>query len=150
VPNGQIANVNIETLSARDKYWFHHFLGLRYETTSAQLRSIIDAARAYLERHPSVDTGDTIRVRFFRLGPFSLDVEIFAYIVASDWEPFLETQQELLLGIMEIVERAGAAIALPSQTLHLADSGADAPAASRIASVEAGLLGAPRQSAGSI
>ena len=35
VPNGQIANVNIETLSARDKFWFHHFVGLRYETTSS-------------------------------------------------------------------------------------------------------------------
>jgi MscS family membrane protein len=150
VPNGQIANVNIETLSARDKFWFHHFVGLRYETTSAQLRAIVDNMRAYLERHSSVDTSDTIRVRFFRLGPFSLDVEIFAYIIARDWEPFLETQQELLLGIMEIVERAGATIALPSQTLHLADSGAGAPTANQIASVGSGVLGAPRQGVGSM
>src|SRR4029077_3588445 len=34
VPNGQIATVNIETLSVRDKFWFHHFVGLRYETTA--------------------------------------------------------------------------------------------------------------------
>ena len=45
-----------------------------------------------------------------------------AYVVAKDWPHFLEIQEELLLGIMEIVEQAGTAIALPSQTLHLAEA----------------------------
>jgi MscS family membrane protein len=136
VPNGQIANVNIETLSARDKFWFHHFVGLRYETKTSQLRRIIEEIRAYLASHPFIDSGETVRVRFCRLGPFSLDVEVFAYVVAPDWEVFLATQQELLLEILEIVERAGATIALPSQTLHFAN-----PAALTAA---APLLGAPR------
>ena len=119
VPNGQIANVSIETLSVRDKFWFHHFVGLRYETTSSQLRSVVDEICTYLSAHPSIDGTDTVRVRFLRFGQFSLDIEIFAYVVAADWNQFLETQQELLLDIMEIIERAGAVIALPSQTLHL-------------------------------
>ena len=68
-----------------------------------------------------VDRSEPIRVRFIRFGPFSLDIEVFAYVLASDWAAFLETQQELLLEVMDIVERAGATIALPSQTLHLAD-----------------------------
>ena len=33
VPNSQIANACLETLSVRDKFWFHHVVGLRYETT---------------------------------------------------------------------------------------------------------------------
>ena len=45
VPNGQIANANIETLSARDKYWFHHILTLRYETTASQLRTGLENLR---------------------------------------------------------------------------------------------------------
>ncbi len=49
-----------------------------------------------------------------------------------DWEAFLETQQDMLLDIMGIVERSGAVIALPSQTLHLADVPAAAPGARRI------------------
>jgi len=119
VPNGQIANVSIETLSVRDKFWFHHFVGLRYETTSSQLRTVVDETRSYLAAHPLVDGADTIRVRFLRFGPFSLDIEIFAYVLAADWNQFLETQQELLLDVMGIVERNGAVMALPSQTLHL-------------------------------
>ena len=129
VPNGQIANVNIETLSARDKFWFHHFVGLRYETTAGQMRAAVNGIRIYLAAHPMVDRGEPIRVRFLRLGPFSLDIELFAYIDAGDWEAFLETQQELLLEVMDIIDRSGAAMALPSQILHLADGRDDAPGA---------------------
>jgi len=44
----------------------------------------------------------------------------FRDITASDSDAFLDTQQDLLLDIMEIINPAGAVIALPSQTLHLA------------------------------
>ena len=96
------------------------------------MRDAVDTIQTYLAAHPMVDRDVPIRVRFFRLGTFSLDVEIFAYILAADWERFMETQQELLLGIMEVIERAGAELALPSQTLHMANTGAPAPA-SRLA-----------------
>ncbi len=125
VPNGQIAGVGIETLSARDKFWFHHFVGLRYGTTADQMRSVIDGVEQLLVTHANVEPG-SVRVRFLRLGSFSLDIEVFAYVFASEWEPFLGTQQELLLRIMEIVDASGTAIAFPSQTLHIAD-GQSAP-----------------------
>jgi MscS family membrane protein len=128
VPNGQIANANIETLSARDKFWFHHFVGLRYETSAGQMRVILAEVRSYLASHPLIDRADTIRVRFIRFGSFSLDVEIFAYVIAADWDQFLDAQQELLLETMAIIERAGAAIALPSQRLQLADPPGPEPA----------------------
>jgi len=119
MPNGQIANVGIETISSRDKFWFHHVVGVRYQTTSRQLRAVIDGVRSRLAAHPSMDV-ESVRVRLFRFGPSSLDIELFAYIFASDWGQFMEIQEELLLGVMEIVEGSGAAIALPSQTLYVA------------------------------
>jgi Small-conductance mechanosensitive channel len=33
VPNGMIAGVNVETISARDKLWFHHFVALPIATS---------------------------------------------------------------------------------------------------------------------
>jgi MscS family membrane protein len=121
VPNGQIATVNVETLSSRDKFWFHHVVPLRLETTSGQMRAVVNGIRQHLAAQPAIDRRESIRVRFFRLGPFSLDVEIFAYVVATDWEDFLQTQEELLLDVMKIIERADAAVALPSQMLHVAN-----------------------------
>ncbi len=119
VPNSQVANMSLETLSARDKFWFHPLVGLRYETTPAQLRSVITGLRKLLHEHGNVDS-DTVRVRFVRLGSFTLDVDIFAYVFGSDWNHFLEIQEELLFGVMDVVQRAGAEFAFPSQTMYLA------------------------------
>jgi MscS family membrane protein len=55
-----------------------------------------------------------------RFGASSLDVDIFAYVFAREWDNFLEIQEELLFGIMDIVQKAGAAIAFPPQSLYLA------------------------------
>jgi MscS family membrane protein len=120
VPNGQVATANIETISDRDKFWFRHIISLRYETTPAQIRLIVAGVHALLASQTGVE-GESVRARFFRLGPSSLDIEVVAYIFAIDWSRFLETQEGLLLRIMEIVEEAGTSIALPSQTLHLND-----------------------------
>ena len=113
VPNSQIANTTLEILSARDKYWFHPIVPLRYQTTPQQLQAVIDGIHARLSAHGAVDSS-TIRVRFLRLGASSLDVEVSAYLFARDWGHFLELQEPLLLGLPEIVEQAGAMIALPS------------------------------------
>jgi MscS family membrane protein len=120
VPNGQISTVNIETLSERDKFLFRHVIGLRYETTPAQIRTVVSQLHALLMTQPGADL-ESVRVRFLRLGAFSLDIELFAYFYASDWNRFLEIQEGLLLQAMEVVHRAGTQIAFPSQTLHLTD-----------------------------
>ena len=37
VPNGQVANASIETLSSRDKFWLHHIVHLRYAVSYTHL-----------------------------------------------------------------------------------------------------------------
>jgi MscS family membrane protein len=124
LPNGQIANMRLETLSLRDKFLFHPVVGLRYETTPVQLHSFMAGVRSLLNEHANVDS-ITVRVRFMRFGASSLDVDIFAYVFAHDWNNFLEIQEELLFGIMDIVRKAGAEIAFPSQSLYLATDKSD-------------------------
>jgi MscS family membrane protein len=72
-----------------------------------------------LNDHDSVDS-DSVRIRFVRLGTFSLDVDIFAYVFGAHWNHFLEVQEELLFGVIEVVQRSGAEFAFPSQTMYLA------------------------------
>jgi MscS family membrane protein len=119
VPNSQIANASLETISARDKYWFHPIVQLRYETTSDQLQTVIEGIKELLGRHPAIEP-ESVRVRLLRLGTFSLDVEAIAYLQARDWNQFLEIQERLLFDVTEIVNRAGTGIAFPSQTMYVA------------------------------
>jgi MscS family membrane protein len=118
VPNSQIASACLETLSARDKFLFHHVVGLRYETTREQLRAVVDGIRGALIGEPLTDE-DSVRVRFLRLGASSLDVDVFAYLHAANLNHFLELQESLLFGITDVVAQAGTEIAFPSQTMYV-------------------------------
>jgi len=138
LPNGQIAGMRLETISVRDKFWFHPIIGLRYETTPAQLRSVLCEVRGFLGQQRNVESA-SIRARFIRIGSFSLDVEIFAYVYAIDWAEFLGTQERFLFEIIDIVEKAGTALAFPSQTLYFTDdtvNGSRQPSNSRAASAK--------------
>ena len=44
---------------------------------------------------------------------------------APDWNNVLETQEDLLFGVMDVAHSAGAGMAFPSQTLYLAEDTAD-------------------------
>jgi MscS family membrane protein len=125
VPNGQLANVQLENLSARDQFWFHHNVSLRYETTAAIMQSVVAGISNLLMQHSYVDR-ESVRVRFFRFAASSLDIEAVAYVSARDYPHFLEIQEDLLLQVMAIVESSGAHRALQSYTMYLAgDSIAD-------------------------
>jgi MscS family membrane protein len=116
VPNGQIANMVLENLSSRDKFWFHPILALRYETTSPQLLTVLEGIRTLLEKSRHLDPS-SVHVRLLRFGPSSLDVEIFAYVFARDWDHFLEIQERFLLRILECIESSGVQFAFPQKTI---------------------------------
>ncbi len=110
VPNGQVANLKLENLSARDKFWFHPRVSLRYDTSTAQMQTVVEDVRKMLSEHPHVEAGSTY-VRFLQFGRSSLDLDVSAYVLARDWNRFLEMQGELLVRVREIVEAAGTQIA---------------------------------------
>jgi len=119
IPNGQISNERLEDMSYRDKFWLHPVLSLRYETTPAQMRSVLGAIRNLLLEQARVEQ-DSVRVRFLGFGSSSLDVEVFAYIRVLDFSDFLEIQENLLLRIMDTIQAAGTRMALPSQATYIA------------------------------
>jgi MscS family membrane protein len=123
IPNGTLITAQIENWSRRDKFWFHPTLGLVYETTAEQMRAVLENLRARLESDPRVEKG-TMRVRFVRLNSSSLDVEVFAYLLVPDYTTFLAVQEELLLMLLDVVEKAGTCLAFPSQTTYVAGESA--------------------------
>jgi MscS family membrane protein len=118
IPNGQLSNVSLENISRRDKYWFHHILSLRYDTSPSAMLAVVDGASELLAKNSSVESG-SVQVRFLGFGTSSLNVELFAFVIATDSNQFLKTQQALLLGSMKIVHEAGTRLAYPSQTLYM-------------------------------
>ena len=125
IPNGAVMAGQIENLTRRDKFWFHPTVGLGYETTPAQMREVLQSIRELMVADPRVETEGS-RARFVRLGPSSLDIDVYAYVRAETYSEFLGVQEDLLLRILDIVEHAGTSVAFPTQTLYLKPDGAPA------------------------
>jgi MscS family membrane protein len=114
VPNAQFSSMELENISGRDKIWFHPTLSLRRDTTSDQLLQVLSSFREILARQPKIETGK-IPVRFIGVGPYSLDVEVDAYVTTTDPEEFIAIRQNLLIEMLKAVEHAGTGLAVPIQ-----------------------------------
>jgi MscS family membrane protein len=127
IANGQLATMNVENYTLRDKFLFHPTIALSHQTTSDQMQTFLHGIREMLDKHTRVEVVTT-RVRFIRIGNASQDVEIFAYVFAVDYDDFLGIQEDLLLQILDIVESTGTGLALPTQITHVVhESAASAP-----------------------
>ena len=122
IPNGAFSSDTIENFAHRDKFRFITTINFRYETSPDQLRYLLAELRKILYAHPRV-FDEPARVRFVGFGPSSLDIEIFAFVNAVDWSEFLEVREDLLLRMMDVVEKSGSDFAFPSQTLYFAKDG---------------------------
>ena len=117
VANAEFANLHLDNFSARDRFWYHPTLQLRYETTPDQIRYVLIEVRKMLYAHPKI-LAEPLHVRFRNFGEYSLDVEVFAYIGVTDYDESLEVAEDLNLRVMEIVNAAGTDFAFPSEVQY--------------------------------
>ena len=68
---------------------------------------------------------DPCRVRLIGYGQYSVDLEIFAYVLTADNNEFLAIREELLLRISGIIQKAGTAYAIPVQVFVSPDADLD-------------------------
>jgi MscS family membrane protein len=115
IPNGTVATAILENYRLRDKILCRQTLRLRYDLSPDHLRHVLAEVREVLLAHAKVEEGSA-RVRLLKFGEVAIEAEIYAYILERDYGEFLATQEDLLLQVMETLERTGGAVALPSQT----------------------------------
>ena len=80
--------------------------------------SVIGAIAKCLKDHPKAYP-EGISVVVTRLGPSSLDIEASASFETTSVDEFSLIRQDLLLGLVELVNASGARLASPSQKLVL-------------------------------
>lgn len=129
IPNSVFAQLNIVNLSEGDSFLMNPVLGLRYETTDDQLRFVLAELRRLFIAHPMTidrDKRNAVRVRFIGFGDYSLNVGVRAYIRAHDYSEFLSIQEDIMLRIIDIIQKSGTGFAFPSSTIYyMQDEGLD-------------------------
>jgi len=118
IPNGKLAEMRLESYTARDRLRLACTIGLVYDTSQACLRGVLEGFERALRQHPKI-WPDTVVVRFSGFGASSLDIEIMAWFQTSDWNEFQLIRQEVLLSFMGVVEQHKSSFAFPTRTLHL-------------------------------
>jgi MscS family membrane protein len=120
VPNGRLSDMRTETFAVRDRIRLAMVLNLVYDTSSAQMRQVLTGIEEVLRKHPSI-WHDEVTVRFMQFGSSSLDIEVMCWFRTTDFNQFRVMRQDVLLAIMEVVEKAGSAFAFPTRTVRMID-----------------------------
>ncbi len=121
IPNGKLADMKVESFAPRDRIRLGAVLGLAYDTSSGQLRTILQQMEQELRAHPKAFQDD-VTVTFRAFGTEALEVEVNAYFLTTNYGEYRTIRQDMLLAFMEIVEAAGAAFAVPPRaTVNLSE-----------------------------
>lgn len=131
MPNGKVADSRIETFAPRDRIRFACVLALVYDTSADQIRAVLSGTANLLHAEKLV-APESITVFLLQLNTSSLDIQVAAQVLTTDMNEFQRIRQELLLRIMDVVERSGTSFAFPTQTVQL-ESPPAAPAATATA-----------------
>jgi MscS family membrane protein len=120
IPNGKLADMKVESFAPRDRIRLGAVLALTYDTSSAQLRTILQQLEQALRAHPKTFQDDVV-VAFKAFGIEALEIEINVYFLTTNYREYRGIRQEMLLAFMEIVEKAGAAFAFPGRSLLVSE-----------------------------
>ncbi|MBH1989190.1 MAG: mechanosensitive ion channel family protein [Myxococcaceae bacterium] len=114
VPNADLAQMQLENLSLRDRIRFTCTLGVHRMSSSDQIRLLLIELQKILYAHPKVDS-EGARVRFVGISLDSLDLAIQAYVLTTEHREFLAVQEDLLLRFLDKVAEVGTSLALSLQ-----------------------------------
>ncbi len=111
IPNGQLAESRSENFDARERIRFRTIIRLGHGTPAATVQRIRDEIEGMLRAH-TLTWPNRVVVRLLELSLASLDLEVFCWVETTAVDEFRATREAHLLGILQIVERNGARLAV--------------------------------------
>lgn len=118
IPNKKMIDGELDNLTLRTFRRASFTLGLRYDTSPAKMKAVIDDLQSYLDQHPLVQRDET-HVRFYEFGASALNIRVEYLINTIDWVVYLSVREEVNYRIVEIVAAHECGFAFPTTTVVL-------------------------------
>lgn len=118
VPNAIFTSISVENPSRMSNRRIKETIGLRYDDIS-KIKDIIAEVKDMLRNHVDIDANQTLIVNFDEFAASSLNFFIYTFTRTTNWIEFHAVKQDVLLKIVDIIERHGAECAFPTATLHI-------------------------------
>ena len=121
VPNAVFTTIVVENPGRMSHRRIKEVIGLRYDDF-AVVGPICDDIRTMLQEHDGIDATQTLIVNFDVFGAASLDLMVYTFTKTVVWVEYHQVKHDVLLKIGQIIQKHGAEIAFPTQTLHVASA----------------------------
>ena len=101
IPNSVVSESRVINYSRRDRWLMNFVVNLRHKTPRQQVINIINQIQDHLDLDEMIVNN---YVRLISLERLSLDVEISAYVLTTNYADYLQIKEGVLVKIMEIIE----------------------------------------------
>lgn len=121
IPNSVVTDAIIENPGRMYNRRIKKEIGIRYQDMKVAA-AVVQQIKEMLQAHPAIDTNQTLMVDLVDFGPYAVLISIYCFTKTTNWQKWRQQQQDILLKIAGIIDRNGAEIAFPTNTLHIAQT----------------------------
>ncbi len=119
VPNAMFNTAVLINHSRMTARRIQEHVQIRYRDVD-KVQAIVADAKKMLSEHPGIQH-DFFVFNFDTCGDFALKLFLYAFTTGTDYNEYMETKEDILLRIAEIVRRHGGELAVPTSTVHMPD-----------------------------
>ncbi len=116
ISNRELTSTRIQNFKKMQKRRVAFNFGVVYGTSNAKLKKTLEIVTDVVKK---AKLAELDRVHFKELGNFSLNFEVVYYLNSKEYNDYMDTQQEINMGIKEGFEREKIEFAFPTQTVVL-------------------------------
>lgn len=116
ISNNELTSTRIHNFKKMDYRRIAFAIGVTYETPSKKLEKIPGIIQKVIEAQKKTRFD---RTHFKNFGDFSLNYEIIYFLDTTDYAEYMDTQQEINLGIKRAFEKEGIEFAYPTQKVFV-------------------------------
>lgn len=118
IPNSVIAKEAVTNWSRMGKRRVNYNLGVKYQTTPAQMEEMLSRVRKMLSENPDIHS-DSIYVYFDSFGQSGYQLLFQYFTKTTNYQVFLEVKEKVNLDLIHILEELNIEVAYPSTHVYL-------------------------------
>jgi small-conductance mechanosensitive channel len=114
IPNQELTSAKINNYKKMERRRVQFSFGVVYDTSSEKLEKALEITKEIVDK---IELAELDRVHFKEYGDFSLNFEVVYYVDTSDYNKYMDIQQEINLSLKKRFEEEGISFAYPTQTV---------------------------------
>ncbi|MEC8321489.1 MAG: mechanosensitive ion channel domain-containing protein [Planctomycetota bacterium] len=118
VPNANLITCKVDNYGLRKYRRWKTNVGIQYGTPIPRIEAFCEAIRELIRVHPYTRK-DYYQVWVNEFGPSSIDILVYVFWEAPDWQTELRERHRFMIDIMRMADELGVDFAFPSRTLYL-------------------------------